>query len=48
MAGVVLIVIAMLIVLPVAVMLAGAIWTAVIGWSLVDDADVRAEDAPKP
>jgi hypothetical protein len=47
MAGVVIIVIAMLIVLPVAVMLAGAIWTAVIGSSLVDDAAVRAEEAPK-
>ncbi|HEX2737642.1 MAG TPA: hypothetical protein VHP57_05845 [Acidimicrobiia bacterium] len=48
MAGAVIIVIAMVLVLPVAVMLAGAIWTAVIGWSLVDDAEVRAEDAPKP
>ena len=47
MAGVVIIVIAMLLVLPVAVMLAGAAWTAVIGWSLVEDADARA-DAPTP
>lgn len=47
MAGVVIIVIAMLVALPVALMLVGAIWTAVIGWALVDDAEARAEDAPK-
>jgi hypothetical protein len=45
--GGVLIVIAMLVVLPVAVMLGGAIWSALMGWVLVDDADRRNVDAPQ-
>jgi len=45
--GGVLIVIAMLVVLPVAVMLGGAIWSALMGWVLVDDAEARNADAPQ-
>jgi FlaG/FlaF family flagellin (archaellin) len=44
--GVVLIVIAMVLVVPVAVMLAGAVWSALVGWVLTDDADQRAEGRP--
>jgi hypothetical protein len=36
--GVVMVVI-MLLVLPVAIMLGGAIWSALMGWLLVDDAE---------
>ena len=32
----------MILILPVAVMLAGAIWSALLGWLLVDDAQRRA------
>ena len=46
MLGVVLIVIALVVVGPVAVMLGGAVWSAVIGWSLVDDAEQQAEGQP--
>jgi hypothetical protein len=46
MAGAIVIVVAMLIVLPVAVMLGGAAWSALMGWLLTDDADARNADAP--
>ena len=46
MLGVVLIVLALVLVGPVAVMLAGAVWSAVVGWLLGDDADTRAEGQP--
>ncbi len=46
MLGVVLIVIALVIVGPVVVMIGGAIWSALIGWLLLDDADERAEGQP--
>jgi hypothetical protein len=39
--GVVMVVI-MLLILPVAVMLGGAIWSALMGWLLVDDAEHHA------
>jgi hypothetical protein len=42
-AGGIVIVVAMLLVLPVAVMLGGAIWSALMGWLLVDDAAQRAD-----
>ncbi len=45
--GAVVIVIAMLVVLPVAVMLGGALWSALMGWVLVDDAERRNADAPQ-
>jgi len=32
----------MLLVFPVLIMFGGAIWSAVMGWLLVDDADERA------
>jgi hypothetical protein len=38
--GVVMVVI-MILILPVAVMLGGAIWSALMGWLLVDDAEHR-------
>jgi|1185.fasta_scaffold43034_2 hypothetical protein len=41
-AGGILIAVVMLLVLPVAVMLGGAIWSALLGWVLVDDAERRA------
>jgi hypothetical protein len=41
-AGAILIAVVMLLVLPVAVMLGGAIWSALLGWLLVDDAETRA------
>jgi hypothetical protein len=46
-AGGILIAVVMLLALPVAVMLGGAIWSALVGWLLVDDAEARAA-APAP
>ena len=46
MPGVVLLVIGMLIVGPIAIMLGGAIWSALVGWLLIDDTDQRAEGQP--
>lgn len=46
MAGVVLIVGAMVLVLPVGFFLVGALWSALLGWLLADDADERAEGQP--
>ena len=45
--GAVLIVIAMVLVLPVAIMLGGALWSAIIGWLATDDAETRAEGTPE-
>ena len=45
--GGVLIVVVMLVVLPVAIMLGGAIWSALMGWLLTDDAELRNADAPQ-
>ena len=47
MLGVVLIVLALVIVGPIVVMLGGAIWSALIGWLLLDDADERAEGSAR-
>jgi hypothetical protein len=44
--GVVLIVLALVVVGPIAIMLGGAIWSALVGWLLTDDADQRAEGQP--
>ncbi len=46
MLGVVLVVIALVIVGPIAVMLGGAVWSALFGWLVGDDADQRAEGQP--
>ena len=46
MPGVVLIILVLVLVGPVAVMLAGAIWSGIVGWLLGDDADTRAEGQP--
>jgi hypothetical protein len=43
MAGAVLIVIAMFVIGPILLFVVGALWSAVLGWLLVDDADARAE-----
>jgi hypothetical protein len=45
--GAVLMVLLMLIALPVAVMLGGAVWSALMGYVLVDDADQRAQAQPE-
>lgn len=44
MPGAVLIVLAMVLVGPLAVMFGGAVWSALVGWLLVDDAEGRAAD----
>jgi len=44
--GVVVIVVAMVIVMPVILFLVGGLWSALIGWMLADDADERAEGQP--
>jgi hypothetical protein len=46
MLGVVLIVLTLVLIGPIAVMLGGAIWSAVVGWLIGDDADTRAEGQP--
>jgi hypothetical protein len=46
MLGVVLIVLALVVVGPIAVMLGGAIWSALVGWLVMDDANQRAEGQP--
>jgi hypothetical protein len=44
--GVVLILVVLVLVGPIAVMLGGAIWSALVGWLVGDDADTRAEGQP--
>ena len=46
MLGAVLIVIALVIVGPAVVMIGGAVWSALIGTLLLDDAEERAEGQP--
>ena len=46
MLGVVLIVLTLVLVGPIAVMLAGAVWSGIVGWLVGDDADTRAEGQP--
>ena len=46
MLGVVVIILVLVLVGPVAVMIGGALWTAVVGWLIGDDADTRAEGQP--
>jgi len=45
MAGAIVFAVAMVLVVPVAVMFGGAIWSALFGWIASDDAQARA-DAP--
>jgi hypothetical protein len=47
--GAVIIVIVMVLVLPVAIMLAGAVWSAILGWAFGkgDDAPAEGEAATK-
>jgi hypothetical protein len=44
--GAIVFVVAMVLVVPVAVMLGGAIWSALTGWLLVEDAERSAEGTP--
>jgi hypothetical protein len=46
MLGVVLIVLALVLVGPILVMFGGAVWSALIGWLLLDDAEQRNEGQP--
>ena len=46
MPGPLIIVLVMVLIGPIAVMLAGAAWSALMGWLLSDDADRRAEGLP--
>lgn len=36
----------MILVIPVAIMFGGAIWSALFGWSASEDAHLRADDDP--
>jgi hypothetical protein len=36
----------MLLILPIAIMLGGAIWSAILGFLLVDDAERRSDPEP--
>lgn len=47
MPGPILIVITMVLALPVATMLGGAVWSALMGQLLADDADERHADSPR-
>jgi hypothetical protein len=44
MAGAVLMVVVMVLVVPVAIMFGGAIWSALFGWISSEDADRRQDD----
>jgi hypothetical protein len=44
--GAVLIIAVLVLLGPVAVMLGGAAWSALVGWLVGDDADTRAEGQP--
>ena len=46
MLGVVLIILVLILLGPIAVMLGGAAWSALVGWMVGDDADQRAEGQP--
>jgi hypothetical protein len=46
MPGAVLMVIVMVLVVPVAVMLAGAVWSALLGWAFTDEAETPGAAEP--
>ena len=46
MIGAAVIVIVMLVVVPVAIFAGGALWSALLGFLLADDAEARAADQP--
>ena len=48
MPGAVILVIAMVLALPVGLMVAGAVWSAVVGWAFGKGDDVPAESQPAP
>jgi hypothetical protein len=46
MLGAVLMVLTLVVIGPIAVMLGGAIWSALIGWLVMDDTDRQADGQP--
>lgn len=46
MPGALIIILVMVLLGPVAIMAVGAAWSALIGWTVADDADQRAEGQP--
>ena len=46
MLGILIIILVMVLLGPIATMGAGAAWSALIGWTAADDADVRNEGQP--
>jgi hypothetical protein len=46
MVGAIIFVIVMVLVVPVAIMFGGALWSAASGWYMSDDADARAGSEP--
>jgi hypothetical protein len=43
--GAIIFVIVMVVVVPIAIMLAGAVWSALFGWYVGDDAKARASES---
>jgi len=48
MLGVVIMIVAMVLIIPVGIMFVGAIWSALFGWISSDDADRRANAPEEP
>jgi hypothetical protein len=48
MAGAIVFAVVMVLLVPVAIMFAGAIWSALFGWLASEDADARAASPPEP
>jgi hypothetical protein len=46
-AGAIVFTVVMVVVVPVAIMFGGAIWSALFGWCSSEDAERRAEPAPQ-
>lgn len=44
--GPLVVIVALVVIGPIAVMAVGAIWSVILGWLLVDDAETRAEGQP--
>jgi hypothetical protein len=46
MAGAIVFAVVMVVVVPIAIMFGGAIWSALFGWAASEDAHLRADDDP--
>jgi hypothetical protein len=46
MAGAIVFAVVMVVVVPIAIMFGGAIWSALFGWLASEDAHLRADDDP--